>query len=53
METGYIPLIYKPEKYEDAIAIDIKPSEELKEYHKNSVIQINMNDKIYHKKVTE
>jgi hypothetical protein len=36
--------IYKPEKYEVPIAIDVKPSKELEDYHKNSVIQVNFPD---------
>jgi hypothetical protein len=53
MQEGYVEFIYKPEKYEGCKAIDIKPSEELKKYHKNSVIQINTNDKTYFKKVSQ
>lgn len=39
--------IYRPEKYEGPIAINATPSKEMIEYHKNSCIQVNMNDKTY------
>lgn len=45
--------IYKPEKYPGPIAIDIKPSKELKEYHENSCIQINHEGKTILKKVKQ
>jgi hypothetical protein len=36
--------IIKPEKYDGPIAIDMKVSKELDDYHKNYVIQINTHD---------
>ena len=37
--------IYKPNKSsEDPIAINMIPSEELKEYHRNSCVQINLSE---------
>jgi len=43
--------IYIPEKYPGPIAIDMKPSKECDEYHKNSYIQVNMNNETTLKKV--
>ena len=34
--------VNRPEKYEGPIAIDCKPSKKCDDYHKNSVIQINI-----------
>ena len=34
--------IYRPKKYEGPIALDMKPSEACKQYHKNLVIQFNV-----------
>jgi hypothetical protein len=45
-------LIYRPENYNGPIAIDIKPSNECKQYHENSYIQTNIEDTTILKKVT-
>ena len=34
--------VYIPEKYDGPIDLDCKPSKECDEYHKDSVIQINL-----------
>ena len=39
--------VYKPENYPGPIAIDMKVSKELDEYHKNAKIQINIGGKTY------
>lgn len=39
--------IYRPEKYDGPIAIDIKPSKECIEYHKNYCIQFNLSKELY------
>ena len=36
--------VYRPDTYQGPIAINATPSKECKEYHKNSCIQINVND---------
>jgi hypothetical protein len=33
-------ICYKPKNYPGPIAIDIKPSEECKEYHENSTVEV-------------
>lgn len=38
--------IYRPKKYPGPIAINCKPSEACKEYHKNAKIQINISDEL-------
>lgn len=38
-------LIYRPDKYDGPTALNATPSEECKEYHKNSYIQINVDGK--------
>ena len=43
--------VYRTEKYPGPIAIDCKPSKELREYHENSLIQINIGENSYIKKV--
>jgi hypothetical protein len=45
--------IYRPKIYPGPIAIDMKPSKELIEYHENSSIQINMEGKTIIKKVKD
>lgn len=44
--------LYIPEKYDCTKVIDVKPSKELQEYHKNSCVQINVGEKTYIRKVT-
>lgn len=43
--------IYRPENYPGPIAINATPSKELKEYHENTCIQINIGDQSYVKKI--
>jgi hypothetical protein len=44
--------VYIPEKYSGPLALNIKPSKECDEYHKNSYIQINIKEKAYIKKAS-
>lgn len=39
--------VYRPEVYSGPVAIDCKPSKELDEYHKSSLIQVNLENKSY------
>lgn len=38
-------IVYKPKNYDRPIALNAIPSKECDEYHKNSFIQININEK--------
>ena len=46
-------LIYRPAFYDGPIAINSKPSKECKEYHENSYIQINIDNKVINKPINK
>jgi len=50
-QIGENSFVFKPEKYPGPIAINVIPSPELIEYHKNAKIQINVYGKIYIEKI--
>ena len=39
-------IIYKPKNNKSCVAIDAKSSKQLEEYHRNSFVQININNNL-------